>query len=55
MTREQLAVEVGISNSTLARLELNDTVPKHEIMRALAGVLDVPVADLYAADERESA
>lgn len=49
LSRETVAAQAGISSSTVARLELQGAVPKLAILRRIAVVIDLPLADLVAA------
>jgi transcriptional regulator with XRE-family HTH domain len=46
LTREQLAAQCGVSTSTIARLELNNQLPKTRSLSAIANRLGIPVSEL---------
>lgn len=47
----QLAARSGVGKSTIAQLESGKANPSIETLFALAGVLDVPLADLFSAPD----
>lgn len=49
LTREQLAQRAGTSTSTIARLELNDQLPRVATLAAIANVLDLSLDELMVA------
>lgn len=46
LTRAALADRAGVSESTLARLELSDQEPTVRLLRRIAAVLEVEVSDV---------
>lgn len=49
LTREQLALRAQTSTSTIARLELNDQLPRAATLAAIAAVLDMSLDQLLGA------
>lgn len=43
LTQEQVALKSGVSVATISRIENGKVVPKYKTLRALAGVMDVPI------------
>lgn len=52
LSREKLAVEAGVSVSTLVRLERDDRLPNVAALARIAARVSVPVADLFPAPEQ---
>ena len=46
VTRERLAVDIGISVSTLVRLENHNRIPKRHTLSAIAEYLEMPIEEL---------
>jgi transcriptional regulator with XRE-family HTH domain len=54
LTREALAFHAGITTGSLARIELAQSVPGWDTVRAIAKALDVTLVELAAAVEAQS-
>lgn len=52
LSREKLAAEVGVSTSTIIRLERDDQLPNVAALVRIAARLDVPVIDLLPSPEQ---
>lgn len=52
-SQESLAHRAGITASSLHRIEIGQASPAWSTVRAIAGALDVTMAELSAAVERE--